>query len=203
MKYSINSLFCLTIHRKRIKGGKIMKIRKITIGAMCLALSLLLPQVFHMIGMQEAGSIFLPMHLPVFIAGMVLVPIYGLLLGVLAPLTSFALTGMPGIPMMFFMIGELATYGVVSGLMFYNFKMNEKKFGSIISLLVAMVAGRVIYGFLITIGASLFNLHFGTFYTVLLSVATGLPGIVTQLVLVPLVVIAVNKTNVLHIGANA
>ena len=55
-----------------------MKTRKITFGAMCLALSLLLPQAFHLIGMQQAGSVFLPMHIPVFIGGMLLGPIYGL-----------------------------------------------------------------------------------------------------------------------------
>ena len=179
-----------------------MKVRKITFGAMCLALSLLLPQVFHLIGMQQAGSIFLPMHLPIMMAGMVLGPGYGLLLGVLAPLTSFVFTGMPGIPMVFFMIGELATYGMVSGLMFYHFKMNEKKFGSIVSLLVAMIAGRIVYGFIITMAAMLFNLQFGSFYTVLLSVTTGLPGIVIQLIMVPLVVIAVNKVGFLHAGEN-
>ena len=66
-----------------------MKTKKLTFGAMCLAISLLLPQVFHIIGMQQAGSVFLPMHLPVFIGGMLLGPIYGLFLGIFAPLTSF------------------------------------------------------------------------------------------------------------------
>ena len=72
-----------------------MKTKKLTFGAMCLAISLLLPQVFHIIGMQQAGSVFLPMHLPVFIGGMLLGPIYGLFLGIFAPLTSFVVTGMP------------------------------------------------------------------------------------------------------------
>lgn len=49
-----------------------MKTRKLTFGALCLALSLLLPQAFHLLGMQQAGQLFLPMHIPVLIGGMVL-----------------------------------------------------------------------------------------------------------------------------------
>ena len=87
-----------------------MKTRKITFGAMCLALSLLLPQAFHLIGMQQAGSVFLPMHIPVFIGGMLLGPIYGLFLGIFAPLTSFVVTGMSTAERVLFMMSELATY---------------------------------------------------------------------------------------------
>ena len=86
-----------------------MKTKKLTFGAMCLAISLLLPQVFHIIGMQQAGSVFLPMHLPVFIGGMLLGPIYGLFLGIFAPLTSFVVTGMPSADRVLFMMSELAT----------------------------------------------------------------------------------------------
>ena len=104
-----------------------MRTKRMTFGAMCLAISLLLPQIFHMIGMQQAGSIFLPMHLPVFIGGLLLGPVYGLLLGIFAPLTSFVITGMPSADRIIFMMCELATYGMVSGFYFRIFNFIKRK----------------------------------------------------------------------------
>ncbi len=140
-----------------------MKTKKLTFGAMCLAISLLLPQVFHIIGMQQAGSVFLPMHLPVFIGGMLLGPIYGLFLGIFAPLTSFVVTGMPSADRVLFMMSELATYGTVSGLLFHQFHFSKQKFGSLSALVLSMIAGRVIYGIVISIATYLFGIPLEVF----------------------------------------
>jgi len=171
-----------------------MKTRKMTFGAMFLALSLLLPQVFHFIGMQQAGSIFLPMHLPVFLGGMVLGPIYGLFLGVFAPLTSSILTGMPSAERVLFMMCELSTYGMVSGLMFQYFHFKNKKFGSLFSLIISMVSGRIVYGLALIVATYLFHMSLGGLQAVIIATSTGLPGIVIQLIFVPIVVNAIERT---------
>ena len=170
-----------------------MKTRKITFGAMCLALSLLLPQAFHLIGMQQAGSVFLPMHIPVFIGGMLLGPIYGLFLGIFAPLTSFVVTGMPTAERHLFMMSELATYGMVSGLLFHHFHFSKKKLGSVMALLLSMIAGRLVYGFVISIATYVFGIPLGGIQAVIMATMTGLPGIVIQLLFVPAIVTIVDR----------
>lgn len=175
-----------------------MKTKKLTCGAMCLALALLLPQAFHLIGMQQAGSTFLPMHLPVFIGGMLLGPIYGLFLGVFSPLVSCILTGMPSPHIAIFMMCELATYGTISGLLFQHFDFNKKKFGALLSLISAMIAGRIVYGLTITIATYIFGIPMGSFEVVLASTLTGLPGICIQLIFVPILVRALDKVEFFH-----
>ncbi|WP_028042424.1 ECF transporter S component [Candidatus Stoquefichus massiliensis] len=170
-----------------------MKTKKLTFGAMCLALALLLPQVFHLIGMQQAGSVFLPMHIPVFIGGMLLGPIYGLFLGIFAPLTSFVVTGMPNAQRVFFMVCELATYGIVSGLLFHQFHFSKKKLGSFIALCLSMVAGRLIYGFSISLATYLFHIPLGGIPAVVAATMTGIPGIVIQLLFVPAIVTVIDR----------
>ena len=75
-----------------------------------------LPQIFHLIGAVSgtgttAGVVFLPMHLPVILVGLLAGPMAGAVSGLLSPLAGFALSGMPGIIMLPFMMIELAAYG--------------------------------------------------------------------------------------------
>jgi hypothetical protein len=84
--------------------------------ALLLALGVVLPIAFHPVPL--GGRIFLPMHLPTFVAGLVLGPLAGLVVGAGSPVVSTLLTGMPIAPFyMVPMIFELATYGVVAGLL--------------------------------------------------------------------------------------
>ena len=68
--------------------------QKLMTAALCLALGLLLPSMFHMIG---AGTVFLPMHIPVLLCGMLCGGAYGAAVGAIVPLLSSLLTGMPPI----------------------------------------------------------------------------------------------------------
>lgn len=170
-----------------------MKTRKLTFAALCLALSLLLPQAFHLIGMQQAGQLFLPMHIPVLIGGMVLGWKYGALLGVLSPLLSFVLTGMPGAERVMFMVMELMSYGAIAGLMYQTLHIKDQPFGGYISLITAMIAGRIVYGLTLTLAATLFGMNAGGFAAVWAALVSGLPGIITQLVFLPALVRVVEK----------
>lgn len=175
-----------------------MKVKKLTFGAMCLAISLLLPQVFHLIGYQQAGAIFLPMHLPIFIGGMLLGPIYGLFLGVFAPITSFVVTGMPSGERVLFMVCELATYGMISGLLFHHFQFNKKKWGALSSLIISMLAGRFVYAIVISIATYLFKVPYGGIMAVIQATLTGLPGIIIQCVFVPSLVTVIERGGYFH-----
>ena len=89
--------------------------RKLVMAAMCAALGVVLPQAFHMV--PNAGSVLLPMHIPVLLCGLACGWPYGLACGILAPLLSSLLTGMPPAAYLPSMLCELAAYGLVSGLM--------------------------------------------------------------------------------------
>ena len=89
-------------------------VKKSIITAVCIALCYLVPLLFH--GIQNAGQIFCPMHIPVYICGLVCGWPFGLLCGVAGPLLSSALTGMPPIAILPQMMVELAIYGAVAGL---------------------------------------------------------------------------------------
>ena len=170
-----------------------MRTKKLTFGALCLALSLLLPQIFHMTGMQQAGSVFLPMHIPVFIGGLLLGPVFGLFLGIFAPLTSFVLTGMPSVDRVLFMVVELATYGTVSGYLFQHLQFYKKKMGLVIALVISMIIGRVVYGLVISIATYILGIPLGGIMAVIAATSTGIPGIIIQLIFVLGIVTAIIK----------
>lgn len=67
--------------------------RRLVMAALCVALGVVLPMAFHSV--PRGGSIFLPMHIPVLLCGLACGWPYGLACGVLAPLCSSLITGMP------------------------------------------------------------------------------------------------------------
>ena len=89
-------------------------IKKICVTAIMIALCCILPTMFHLAGL---GTAFSPMHIPVLLAGLICGGWYGLCCGVIGPVLSSILTGMPGATMLISMIPELITYGLVTGLM--------------------------------------------------------------------------------------
>ena len=128
-----------------------VRVLKLAYGGLLVALGILLPQAFHIFG-QNAGMIFLPIQIPVLFAGMLLGPYYGGLIGILVPLFSSVLTGMPPVPKVYFMFVELMAYGIAAGWMI-------KKTNVYASLLTAMILGRAAYGISLIVGAQL--LHTG------------------------------------------
>lgn len=165
-----------------------MKTKKMVYGGILLALGILLPQAFHLTGIPKAGNLFLPMHIPVLLSGFLLGPLYGGLIGLLSPIISFFLTGMPPAERLVFMVGELTAYGLASGFLFHNLKLAQKKFGIYLTLITAMLMGRLVYLVLLTAAAYLFHMQGISPAMALTAVVTGLPGIVIQLVLLPPVI---------------
>ena len=113
-----------------------------------------------------------PMHFPVLLCGFVLGGRWGLAVGFAAPLLRSVLFGMPPMfPVAISMAFELATYGLVSGLLWRRAKHNLPALYAV--LLTAMVSGRIVWG--------------------IVRFVLAVPGIVAQLVLIPLLLTALQK----------
>lgn len=173
--------------------------------AVCIALCVVLPFAFHVI--PEGGTLFSPMHLPALLCGIVCGPIYGLLCGLLGPVLSGFLTGMPGMAYLPTMVIELAIYGLVTGLIMSFIRTGKQLVDIYISLLTAMISGRIITGILRA-------LIFAPGEYSIKAWATGyfvscFPAIVMQLVLIPILYVALQKAglvpnrNLKSIGATA
>lgn len=163
--------------------------KQITFSGACVALGVLLPMVFHSI--PNAGSIFLPMHIPVLLCGLVCGPLFGAVCGVLAPLISSLTTNMPPMAILPGMLCELAVYGLVSGILIRNLPFKKSAVQIYASLIPAMICGRIVSGLI-----NGFIIQFGTYSLQIWmanSFVTALPGIVIQLILLPILVFALQK----------
>ena len=167
-----------------------LQIRKLTYAALFLAIALVLPFITGQI--PEIGAMLSPMHIPVLLCGFFCGPWYGLVVGFIAPILRFALFGMPplmpgGIAMAF----ELATYGFLSGLLY---KLLPKKIPYIyVSLIGAMLAGRVVWGVARAVIAGVTNAQFGMEAFLAGAFINAVPGIILHIVLIPAIVIALRK----------
>ncbi len=170
----------------------------LVLGALFLALALVLPFLTGQI--PEIGSMLCPMHLPVLLAGFVCGGPIAAVVGVTAPLLRFLMFGMPPIyPVGLAMAFELLTYGLVSG-MLYNRVFKKKNAVSVYaSLLVAMAAGRVIWGIvrliLAGIGGQAGSFTFAAFISG--AITTAVPGIIVQIILIPIIVLALRKAKLI------
>ena len=167
-------------------------IRNMTMAAVCVALCVVLPIAFHSI--PDAGTVFLPMHIPVLICGMICGWPYGLLCGLMGPLVSSALTGMPPIAILPAMMVECGTYGMVSGLVLKVVRTQRTYADLYIAQIMAMLAGRVISGIA---KALIFSPGMALSAWVTASFITALPGILIQLIFLPSVVCTLMKAKVI------
>jgi len=164
--------------------------KKLVYSAMCLALCLVLPFLTGQI--PQVGSMLLPMHIPVLLCGFLCGGGWGAAVGITAPLLRHVLFSMPPAPGCYSMAFELAVYGLVVGLLY---KRLGKGVRSIyISLICAMVAGRVVWGAVQVAILGLGSFPFSAF--VAGAVTSAIPGILLQLVLIPLLVGALDKAKI-------
>lgn len=172
-----------------MKKENLWNLRSCITAAVCMALCVVLPMAFHAI--PNAGTLLSPMHLPVLLCGLVCGWPLGLLCGLAGPLLSSLVTGMPGPAFLPAMMIELAVYGLVCGLLIRFVHTGKRLADLYISLLVAMLAGRILAGLarglFFAPGAYSFQL-WATGYFV-----SSFPGIVLQLVLVPVLYLALKR----------
>jgi riboflavin transporter FmnP len=154
--------------------------KEITLTALFITLGVILPIIFHQFAL--GGRIFSPMHIPVFLAGIFVGPVGGLIVGLACPTLSFLLTGMPPPYAVPLMSVELPVYGVSIGLLIRWIKL------PILSLLISMILGRLAFGLGLFVLGQFLSLPYGFEAFIKVSVITGLPGITIQLILIPLLI---------------
>lgn len=172
------------------------QIRRLVYAAMCVALGVVLPIAFHSV--PNAGSVILPMHIPVLLGGLLCGWPYGLACGILAPLFSSLFTGMPPMAYLPSMLFELATYGLVAGLLTQFIHTGRRMADIYIQLAGAMLAGRIVYGVLNAFIFSAGKYSLAIFVSG--AFVTALPGIIIQLVLLPAIILAMEKSGIVDRG---
>ena len=168
--------------------------KKLVLSALFLALGYVLP--FFTGQIQAIGKMLLPMHIPVLLCGFVCGWQYGLIVGFIVPLFRSVLAGMPVMmPTAVGMAFELAAYGIISGMMYQ--KLPKKTINIYLSLITAMIGGRIVWGL---VSILLYGMQGNAFsWTMFMGGAllNAIPGIVIQLVLIPVVIIILEKTGLL------
>lgn len=169
-------------------------VKRICVTAVCISLCCVLPGLFHSVGL---GTAFSPIHIPVLLCGAICGGGYGILCGIVGPLLSSMITGMPGAAMLPSMVPELAAYGLVTGLLM-RFVRSGKLYADLyIALGTAMVLGRVVGG----IAKALFYMGSGESFTLAVWASSyfvsTLPGIICHLILIPILVVMLMKARVI------
>ncbi|BBF42830.1 hypothetical protein lbkm_1515 [Lachnospiraceae bacterium KM106-2] len=171
-------------------------LKKLTLSAIFIAIGLLLP--FFTGQIPAVGKMLLPMHIPVLLCGLLCGWQFGGIVGVILPLFRFLLFGMPPIyPTGIAMALELATYGIMIGYLY-----EHSKWKCIVALyrcmIIAMIAGRVVWGIaemiLLGVGKGGFTMKLfvaGAFLN-------AVPGIIIQLILIPAIMITLNQTGLVR-----
>lgn len=161
------------------------------LSAMFLAMAFVLP--FFTGQIPQIGNMLCPMHLPVIMCGYICGGPWGLAVGFVAPLLRSFIVGAPTLfPRAVAMAFELATYGFLSGFLYRV--LPKKKINIYLSLIISMISGRVIWG-IVQIACAGFNAQkFGLAAFWAGAVANAVPGIIIQLILIPILIIIFEKS---------
>lgn len=179
---------------------KKLDVKNFTLSAMFMAIGLILPLFTGQI--PQIGNMLLPMHIPVLLCGLICGWQYGLTVGFVLPLLRYMIFGMPilfptGIAMAF----ELAAYGLVIGWIY-----GHSKWQCVValyrSLIIAMLVGRVVWGVARTILMGFGGQEFSWAMFVTGGFVTAIPGIIVQLILIPVIMIALNRTGLVVFRKN-
>ncbi len=172
------------------------KLLKLILSALFLALAYVLPFLTGQI--PEIGAMLCPLHIPVLLCGFICGWPWGLAVGFIAPLFRSLTLGMPPLfPKAICMAVELAAYGAISGLM--HKLLPRKKPYIYCSLLIAMIAGRLVWGaaMFICLGATGGSFTFSAFLAG--AVVNAIPGIILQIVMIPILVMILDNPKILNL----
>ena len=164
--------------------------RRLTFSALYLAIALVLPFITGQI--PEIGAMLSPMHIPVLLCGFVCGWPWGLAVGLIAPMLRSVLFGMPTMyPTAIAMTFELAVYGALTGILYRL--LPRKTWSVYAALILAMIGGRLVWG----AAQYVLLLARGTAFTPELflagAVINAIPGIILHIVLIPVLVIVLEK----------
>ncbi len=171
-------------------------IQRLVLAAMFLALGIVLPFLTGQI--PQVGSMLLPMHLPVLLCGLICGWQYGGAVGLVLPLLRYVMFGMPPIfPTGIAMTFELAAYGAIAGFL-YNRSKWQCVFALYRSLLIAMAGGRIIWGVVRVLLTGVAGEAFTWQMFMAGAFLNAIPGIVLQLVFIPLLMVALDRTGMVR-----
>lgn len=166
-----------------------IQIRKIVLAGLMIALGIILPFATGQI--PQIGSMLLPMHIPVLLCGFICGWKYGLAVGFIVPLLRSMMFGMPPMMTAVAMAFELAAYGVITGLLYKV--LPGKKMKVYISLIVAMLVGRIVWGLVSLVIYGITNAVFTWQIFIGGALLNAIPGIILQLIVVPALVLVIEK----------
>lgn len=165
--------------------------RNLTLSALFLALGYVLPFLTGQI--PQFGSMLLPMHIPVFLCGLICGWQYGAVIGFILPLTRCLFFSMPPVYVAIAMAFELATYGFVAGFL-YSRARRQGIVALYCSMIIAMLAGRLVWGAAQIVILGLQGNAFTWQAFMAGAFVNAVPGIIVQLVLIPAIMFALDKT---------
>lgn len=168
--------------------------RNLILSAMFIALGMILPFLTGQV--PQIGSMLLPMHIPVFLCGLICGWKYGAAVGFILPLLRSVTFGMPPLfPTATAMAFELATYGLISGL-FYERSPWQCIIALYRSIIAAMIAGRIVWGVAQIILLGFMGKTFTLQMFISGAILKAIPGIIIQLSLIPAIMVALNRTGI-------
>ena len=171
---------------------KTRALKNLVPSALFLAIGLVLP--FFTGQIPTIGKMLLPMHIPVLLCGLICGWQWGLGVGFVLPLLRSLLFGMPVMyPMAVSMAFEMAAYGALCGWLYR--RLPRRKSSLYLALIGAMIGGRLVWGAARFLCAGLQPSAFGFTAFWAGAVTSAVPGIILQLVLVPILVMALEKAH--------
>ena len=171
-------------------------VKNLTLAAMFLAIGMVLPFLTGQI--PQIGNMLLPMHIPVILCGLICGWQYGAAVGFVLPLLRSAIFGMPlFFPTATAMAFELMTYGLVVGLL-YEISRWQCVIALYRCLIIAMIAGRAVWGIVQFIQVGVFGDGFTLQAFMAGAFLNAIPGIILQLILIPAIMIALDRTGLVH-----
>ena len=164
-------------------------LRKLTYSAFFLALALVLPFLTGQV--PEIGSMLCPMHIPTLLCGFICGWPWGLAVGFVAPLLRSVIFGMPMMVPAIAMAFEMAVYGAMAGLLYRA--LPKKKWMIYVTLLCSMILGRLAWGCVQMVITGVQNTDFSLSIFFAGAVTNAIPGIILQIILIPVIVMALEK----------
>ncbi|MGM9661553.1 MAG: ECF transporter S component [Oscillospiraceae bacterium] len=169
------------------------ELKNLAVSALLLAASVVLPFAG---GVLPLGDRLLLAQIPVLLCGLVCGAPYGAAVGLLAPFLSFVVTGAPAIyPDAVAMAVEYALFGAVASPIFRAFARSAASLYA--SLIAAMAAGRVGYIAASYIMLELQKQPYSLSAIVRQECVACWPGLLLQLLAVPALVLAADRTGLM------
>lgn len=177
------SAFTITNENKKYR----LSVRAQIAATLCAIVgAVVLPWFVHLVGQVSGlgtlpGEVFLPMHLPIFLVGLLAGPYAGAIAGLLGPAVSFLLSGMPLVTNLPLMMIELCAYGLFAGL------LNHARMSVLWKVLAVQLAGRAVRALAVLFAVYVCSDTAVSVASVYTGLRAGLLGMLLQLVLIPLI----------------